>query len=219
MLAILEEDLVCMNDKAARNHFRVDLAYARDDNLLFGERIYWHDAKLWLFEDLAEVVCYAARECYEMHYVRFVLYDGLRTIEAQEAMMKTRRAQENPHWMEEPRLLSLPGGGGHPRAMAVDIGLEDENGNLLDMGCPFDYMAESAYADENPAHREYHHFADIRKNREILDESMRIASKTLGVPLTFLPEEWWDFRLPQEVYEKYAPLSENELPDPMRLMP
>lgn len=215
---ILPEDLVCMNKKASRCHYRVELAYARDDNLLFGEKIYWEEAELWLYEDLAEIVCMAARECYEEHYLRFVLYDGLRTIEAQEAMMRTRRARENPHWTEPPRLLSTPGVGGHPRGMAIDIGLENENGNLLDMGCPFDFLADNADSKHNPAHRDYNHSPLIKHNRAILDNAMLSAAKALGIPLTPLAEEWWDFRLPRGLYEQYAPLSENDLPDKMRMM-
>ena len=207
-----------MNKKASRCHYRVEVAYAKKDNLLFGEQIYWGDAELWLFEDLAEIVCMAARECYETHYLRLVLYDGLRTIDAQKAMMQTRRARENPHWMEPPRLLSTPGGGGHPRGMAIDIGLKDENGNLLDMGCPFDFLSENADPAHNPAHREYKHPAAVKRNRAILDDAMMRAAKALGIPLTPLAEEWWDFRLPQSFYGRYAPLSENDLPEKMRIM-
>lgn len=211
-LAILTEDLICMNALAEDNCFRVELAYARDDNLLFGERIYREDAKLWLYKDLADIVCLAARKCYEAHRMRFVLYDGLRTTDAQKAMMLTRRAQDNPQWLEEPRMLSLPGAGGHPRGMAVDIGLEDESGNLLDMGCPFDFMDETA-------HREYGHSPEVKRNRLILDGAMIRAAENLGIELTLLPEEWWDFRLPKRFYQEYAPLSENDLPEDMRLMP
>ncbi len=212
------EDLVYMNDKASRYHFRVDLAYARNDNLLFGEQIYREDAKLWLYKDLAEIVCEAARGCYETHGLRFVLYDGLRTVDAQEAMMHTRRAIENPHWMESPALLSTPGSGGHPRAMAIDISTEDENGVLVNMGCSFDFLAENAAPNHNPAHREYNHPPLIKQNRKILDNAMIGASKTLGIPLTPLAEEWWDFRLPPSFYRADKPLSDSDLPEEMKMM-
>ena len=54
------------------------------------------------------------------------------------------RVKDNLHWLEEPRLLSPPGAGGHLRGMAIDIGLEDAQGRLLDMGTVFDYLAEDS---------------------------------------------------------------------------
>lgn len=210
------DNLICMNLHAATHHFRVDLAYARDDNLLFGERIYKKDTTLWLHKDLARVVLTAAMTCYQDHHLRFVLYDGLRTVEAQEKMMQTKRAQENPHWMEPPRLLSPPGAGGHPRAMAIDIGLESLDGQLIDMGTPFDFLADSPHVDKNPAHRQYQHPENIMKNRQILDTCMMMAALAENTEITMLPEEWWDYRLPSETYNLYKPLSDQHLREEMR---
>lgn len=214
MKKIKPSELVLMHD----NFYRVELAYARDDNILFGERIYRKDACLWLHTDLASIVKQAARLCLDHHGMRFVLYDGLRTTDAQAAMMETQRVKDNPHWLQEPRLLSPPGGGGHPRAMAIDIGLETLDRNLLDMGCPFDYLAENSHKDFNPAHREYKHSQEILDNRKILDECMSKAACDLNLPLLPLPEEWWDFRMPPAVYNQYEPLSDDDLPVEMKLL-
>ncbi len=218
MKKIHTDDLICMNEHAGAYHYRVDLAYARDDNLLFGERIYRANAQLWLHRTLAAVVQQAALLCFKDHDFRFILYDGLRTVEAQDAMMQTQRVQDNPHWLEEPRLLSSPGGGGHPRAMAIDIGLETLSGDLLDMGCDFDYLAEDPSPSHNPAHRDYAHEAQIQKNRNVLDSCMTKAAQNLGTPVLPLPEEWWDFRLPAHISNEYAPLSEDDLPRAMQLL-
>jgi D-alanyl-D-alanine dipeptidase len=130
MRKIDPKSLVPMDRLAPENAFRIQLAYARDDNLLFGERIYRPNARLWLHEELAEVVAMAASACFENYDLRFVLYDGLRTTDAQEAMLRTERVRGNPEWLSE-NLLSRPGMGGHPRGMAVDIGLENEKGELV----------------------------------------------------------------------------------------
>lgn len=211
MKSIPINDLVCMQNFADQYHYRIDLAYARADNLLFGEQIYKSDARLWLHKSLANIVFHAAKDCYETHNARFILYDGLRTIDAQEKMMRTKRARENPHWMEEPRMLSTPGSGGHPRGMAIDIGLETREGNLIDMGTPFDSMVDKA-------HRDYNHPDCIKKNRAMLDESMIMAANNLKTPLRLLSEEWWDFRLPSELYAEYNPLSDDDLPAHIRLI-
>ena len=216
---ISPDDLVCMNKYAAAAHFRVELAYARGDNLLFGERIYRSNAALHLHKGLAEAVFAAAEHCFEVHGLRFILYDGLRTVEAQERMMDARRVKENPLWLEEPRLLSRPGSGGHPRGMAIDIGLETPEGGFLDMGTAFDYLAEDSSAEHNPAHRLYQkHPDDVYRNRAILDEAMAFGSARASTPIFPLPQEWWDYRLPMEAYGEYLPIHESDLPHDMRLL-
>ncbi len=213
------DDLVCMNKYAGVGHFRIEMAYAQDNNELFGERIYRLMAPLHLYKGLADVVVMAAQHCFEVHNLRFVLYDGLRTYEAQERMMKTQRVKDNPHWLEEPRLLSPPGAGGHPTAMAIDIGLETLDGTLLDMGTVFDYLAEDPSAEHNPAHRDYNkHNDEVYQNRAILDEAMAFGSANVSVPIFPLPQEWWDYRLPVEFFSQYAPLHESGLPAEMRLL-
>ncbi len=205
MLKIIRNsDLICMDDYADDYGYRVDLVYAREDNLLFGERIYKKDAKLWLYKDLAKVVFKASEQCFREKNIRFILYDGLRTIEAQKAMIQTKRVLDNPQWIEKPRMLSLAGEGGHPRAMAIDIGLEYSNGVLIDMGSDFDCFSKKS-------HRDYRHDKNIQYNRNILNSYMERAAKFLGIPLFLLPQEWWDFRLPVEIYEQYAPISESNI--------
>lgn len=211
-------DLICMDEHAEQCQYRVHLAYARADNLLFGEKIYRTSAKLWLHRKIANIVHLAAKNCYKQYGLHFVLYDGLRPVEAQEAMMRTQRVMNNPHWLQEPRLLSSPGGGGHPRAMAVDIGLETVDGVEVNMGTPFDYLAQNAHPDHNPAHRDYKHPQEILENRAVLNDCMLNAAKKFKTELLPLPEEWWDFRLPVKTTESYAPIQDRDLPTDMRLM-
>jgi D-alanyl-D-alanine dipeptidase len=218
MQKIDPKDLLPMDELAALHPFRVELAYATDDNLLFGERIYRKDASLWLHEKLGSIVTRAANLCFEMYDLKFVLYDGLRTVDAQEAMLKTNRVKRNPEWLEQ-NLLSKPGMGGHPRGMAIDIGLETRDRKLVDMGTEFDFLALDSSAAKNPAHRDYKNQSqEVRKNRAALTNSMVAAAKELKTPLLPLPQEWWDFRLMPEFFNGYAPLTESDLPPDIRMM-
>ncbi len=203
-------DLICMNEYASKYNYKIDLAYAKDNNLLFGERIYRKNAKLWLYKDLANIIFKAAKYCYKNHGLYFVLYDGLRTVEAQEKMVQTQRVIDNPLWLEPPRMLSPAGSGGHPRGMAIDIGLETINGDIVDMGSPFDSMSQKS-------HRQYCHTQQIQENRAILDKSMIKSSKILETDILLLHEEWWDFRLPANFYNQYKPLYDMELPEEIRM--
>ncbi|MBK9585870.1 MAG: D-alanyl-D-alanine carboxypeptidase family protein [Alphaproteobacteria bacterium] len=219
MKIIQPEDLVCMDALAAQVPLRVDLAYARADNFLFGERLYRTDAQLYLHSFLADVVVHAAELAFQRHGLTLVLYDGLRTVEAQQRMLETRRVKENPHWVENiPRLLSRPGEGGHPRGMAVDVSLLDTYGQALDMGTVFDFLAENPDAAHNPAHRDHPQTEAVQTHRDILDRVMLEGAKKAGRVLFPLPQEWWDYRLPTEFFSQYAPLSEANLPPDLRLL-
>ncbi|MCB1563933.1 MAG: D-Ala-D-Ala dipeptidase [Alphaproteobacteria bacterium] len=214
---VQSETLIPMEPFADKLPLRVELAYAREDNTLFGERIYRPQARLFLYKDLAEIVCGAAARLGRAGY-RLILYDGLRTMEAQARMLETARVRANPHWLEEPRLLSPPGAGAHPRGMAVDCGVETEKGVLLNMGTVFDFLADSSAPAHNPAHRDYPHLSEeVRRNRAVLDMVMRESAVSLGSDLFPLPQEWWDFRLPPSFYERFAPLSDSDLPEEMRM--
>lgn len=200
------KDLVPMDLYEQDHPIQIDLAYAQDDNRLFGTRIYRSNARLWLHQDLAKIVCTASRDIFSQTGKSIILYDGLRTTDAQNAMLKTQRVRNNPHWLKEPRLLSPPGAGAHPRAMAVDMSIAN-----LHMGTDFDDLSKRA-------HRDYAHPPEIMRNREILSHAMINAAKILKIPLLPLPQEWWDFRFPPDVYEDYAPLSDTDLPPEMRCL-
>lgn len=218
MPPILPAALVDM-DALAGPALRVECAYAREDNLLFGERIYRKNARVFLHEILARVVAGAAALAEKSGH-RLVLYDGLRTVEAQEKMLRTRRVRENPQWLEEPRLLSPPGAGAHPRGMAIDLGLETAGGDMLDMGTPFDFLAADPAPEHNPAHRLHPALpAGPARNRALLDSFMLSAARALDTPLHPLPQEWWDYRLPAEIWQESPPLHDHDLPPEMRLCP
>ncbi len=212
------EDLLSLSAQALLFPLRIDLAYARGDNLLFGERIYRDGAQLWLHKDLAAVVLKASSLA-AARKVRLVLFDGLRTTDAQERMLNTQAVRDNPQWLQEPRLLSPPGAGAHPRGMAIDCTLETLEGEALDMGTEFDFLSSDPSPARNPAHRQHPRLSDAaRKNRALLDFCMMEAAKECGVELTGLPQEWWDFRLPAEIYGNYAPLSDEDLPPEIKML-
>ncbi len=212
------DDLIDMSPLVDQGLTRIELAYAQDDNLLFDERIYRVDARLWLHKNLAGIVKIAAETLLKQD-LRLVLYDGLRTTDAQDRMLGTKAVKDNPQWLEEPRLLSPPGAGAHPRGMAIDCSLETLEGNLLEMGTAFDFLAENSTPEHNLAHRKHpYHPKPIIYNRKILDIVMQNAAQEIGTALLPLPQEWWDFRLPPEIYEMYEPLSDTDLPPTMRMV-
>ena len=204
-------------DMSNQDNIQINLAYAHDvPPNIFG-KIYRDDARLWLHKLLADIVVQAA-EYAAVDGFSLLLYDGLRTTDAQAAMQESAIVKANPQWMEEPRLLSPPGKGAHCFGMAIDLTLVDGSGDILDMGTAFDFLAENSAPEHNPAHRSHPHLSDdVRANRARLDGYMVRASEARGTRLMLLAQEWWDFRLPRELYEGYAPLSDHDLPAHMRM--
>ena len=199
---------------------RVDLVYAQGhhkDNI-FKTAIYKSDAECWCHVDLFDITCRAAQICHEKSGYIFEIKDALRPYEAQAAMQETDIVKANPHWCEQPnRLLSPPGGGGHPRGMAVDITLLDQNGDEVDMGTSFDHLTEDpAY---NPAARNFKGLDDrVLGNRKLLETSMMQAAYEFNRELLPLPQEWWDFRFPYSYAKGFDPIMDAELPLDMQMM-
>ncbi|MEM7679618.1 MAG: M15 family metallopeptidase [Pseudomonadota bacterium] len=208
------EDLVPMDLFLDDFPIEIELAYACDAAPNIFGTIYKSEGKLILHKDLTKTSLLAARLIHEKHGLHVRFYDGLRTTDAQAKMSEAPIVKNNPHWLEEPnRLLSPPGAGGHPRGMAVDATLQDENGELLDMGTVFDHLAENPERDFNPAHRHYPHTSRAEeKNRNILEDAFADAAKLLKLEIHPLPQEWWDFRMPAYIYEEFEPLSDSDLP-------
>lgn len=191
----------------------IDLVYANASHPenIFDIHAYHKHARLILHKDLARVVIATARQLNKEHGWTLVLKDGLRTIEAQSALIETDIVRKNPHWLGEPRLLSGPGQGAHPRGMAIDVSVLDAHGQPVDMGTVFDAMVpESA--------RAYDGFApDILKHRQILEQAFTEAAASLSLPMLPLPSEWWDFRLPASHTAHLAPLSDDDLPVSLKM--
>jgi D-alanyl-D-alanine dipeptidase len=203
-------ELVPMDLFTAQEPLLVDLVYTdktHPDNI-FKEALYHDAARLFLHKDLARIVVAVARKLHGRHY-RLVLKDGLRTMEAQEAMGSTAIVKANPHWLGD--MVSRPGVGAHPRAMAIDVALSDGKGSLVDMGTTFDTMTPQSA-------RSYDGFsAGIMENRKLLEGAFVESAARYDFPMLPLPSEWWDFRFPRSYYERWAPLSDSDLPPEFRM--
>ena len=201
MKKIAMSDLVAFAPFTARFPFTCDLVYAQGDHPenLFGQ-IYHPTAEIWGHRDIVRICLLAAIRLRDRFGWTLVIKDCLRTVEAQELIGKAPISLANPQWFVAPRMMSPPGMGAHPRAMAVDISVKD-----VDMGTVFDSMTPLSA-------RDYKDFPKaVLNNRQNLQDIMVGAAADLGLPLHPLSNEWWDFRFPDEMYIQYAPLAEADL--------
>ncbi|MBW7910928.1 MAG: D-Ala-D-Ala dipeptidase [Alphaproteobacteria bacterium] len=219
IIAIAADDLLPLEDFTNSHPLRVDLVYAQEkhpDNM-FGCAIYRADARMLCHRKFLPIILDAALLCHAQSGLSFELKDCLRTVEAQEMMRQTDIVKANPHWLEEPnRLLSPPGKGGHPRGMAIDIILLDANGDEVDMGTRFDYLTPDSA--RNPAARSFRDLpADVLARRQLLENCMMQSAAKHELPLLPLPQEWWDFRFPRDLYDLYAPVQDVQMPPACRM--
>ena len=231
-IAALVAELVPI-DKAARAYFGAkgahnpiisDLEYAKEPvapesadyraqnpgipDYPFG-KLYSGSAIISAHHDLAAITVRAAEILYEEQGWNVKVMDCLRTIEAQEGMVKVVKANG---WSED--YVSSPGTGPHPRGMAIDlVPVDAKTGALIDMGTEFDHFGERS-------NRDFAGLTDGQKhNREKLNDAMTRAASNLGMKddLEMLPSEWWDFRFKKERFEAHPALSDKDLPNAMRL--
>ena len=192
----------------------IDLVYANVNHPsnIFGEALYQKDTRLWAHKDIAIVTLLAARILHRKTNCRFSLKDCLRTSDAQVAMSRTQIVNDNPDWLEEPnRMVSPPGSGAHPRGMAIDVCILDADDQELDMGTSFDEMTPKSFRSCTDFPEE------VLRNRTLLEDAFVTSAKALKFDFLPLPEEWWDFRFPIETYNRYRPLSDEDLPAQMQM--
>jgi D-alanyl-D-alanine dipeptidase len=195
----------------------VDLIYAKKHDPLnqFSE-LYHNESKLlWVHKDLASITLLASTLAERLFGWTLRLYDSLRPVEAQQKMAE---------YHFPPSLVSLPGVGAHPRAMAIDLAPFDSEQNVVEMGTVFDYFALDP-DNYNPASRDHVHFTkDIIKNRRIWENRQRLsfvmyqAAALTEQEILVLPQEWWDYRFPPKQTERFAPLQESDLLPYQRLV-
>ena len=192
---------------------KIDLVYADKNHPrnIFDTQIYHDDARLWMHRDLLLITLITARILNDHYKWQLEVKDCLRTVDAQEIMQEADIVKANPQWMEEPRYLSSPGVGGHPRAMAVDVCVLNKDGAPVDMGTEFDAMVPEAARNFNDLPEA------VLANRKILEDAFLTAGREMNRVIWPLSSEWWDFRFPHSYNSRFEPLSDKDLPSQMQM--
>ncbi|KAA6396252.1 MAG: putative D-alanyl-D-alanine dipeptidase [Streblomastix strix] len=170
--------------------------------------VYKKNVNACLYKDLAKVVIDASEVAFTKYGWKLKIMDGLRVVEAQQNMYF---AKERNNWPED--LVSSPGLGAHPRGMAVDIlPIDAITDQFLDMGSVYDEFSSRSS-------RNYEQLSDEQKmNRNKLDSVMRESAQRNNIKLFELPSEWWHYNLEESFYSKYKPVSDDDLPDELKMV-
>jgi zinc D-Ala-D-Ala dipeptidase len=149
----------------------VRLAYATPDNAA-GRILYPPGTRCLLRKSVAERLALAASALRKQGF-RLVAYDCWRDHAAQEALWK---AHPHPGSVADPRRGSL-----HERGVAIDVGLANLEGTVVEMPTPFDTFGPDAAADAPIAD------GPAKAHREALRAAMYAAGFRVN------PSEWWHF--------------------------
>jgi len=176
-------------------YVKIRLKYATADNFM-GFDMYGPFKKAFLHKDAAEKLKKAIRLLQkEKPGWKFVVFDALRPRSVQWIMWN--KVKETP---QRKYVADAAIGSNHNFGMAVDIGLLDKKGKLVDMGTPFDSFSPVSEPQlEEKSLKEGKMTSQQMENRLVLRKAMTEAG------FLQLSHEWWHYNaLPEpEVRKKY----------------
>lgn len=179
---------------------KVELLYATANNFV-GEIMYGDLTKAYLHPQAVEALAAVAAELSVLRPgYRLKITDAARPMSVQKQMYARVRGTSKARYVSNP----ANGGGLHNFGLAVDITIEDSDGNELDMGTPVDYLGPEANINrEAYLVKAGKISAAAAKNRALLRRVMKAGG--------FMPlkSEWWHFNLKSraEAKRRYKVLS------------
>ena len=165
----------------------VKMPYATFDNFS-GHNIYCDIQRAFLHKDAMKMVKQSANFLKKQRPAyKLVVFDAARSNHAQEVLRSAVRGTPWQHFVSSPSTGSI-----HAYGMAIDIGLLNENGELVDMGLPYDSFAFYAGKKGEKQALEQGLLSEEQiKNRELL----RLIMGQSG--WINLQSEWWHFNAMQ----------------------
>lgn len=151
--------------------FTYAMKYATEDNFL--KKKVYPCAECLVRKEVAEALTEANKELLKKGF-RIKFYDCYRPLDVQKAMWEIF---PNAKYVANPNTSASI----HNRGAAVDITLEDLNGNELDMGTTFDFFGKEA-------HHAYTNLSDtVLANRQLLKSTMEDNG------FRAITTEWWHY--------------------------
>ncbi len=163
----------------------VDLKYSGEENFM-GFDMYDCLDKAYLLPHVAEKLLISQNYLKELHPgYSLIIYDAARPIQAQKLMWDSLEMpiEEKILYLSNPRFGSL-----HNYGAAVDVSIVDDNGELLDMGTPFDFIGE----ESQPA-LEWKMLSEGRITQEQINNRVLLRNVMRKGGFWGIPGEWWHY--------------------------
>ena len=165
-----------------------DIKYSTLDNFT-GKVLYSEDVGVYCIPELARAVAKAQTDLKAVNEeLSLVIFDAARPMSVQKEMFELVRGTESEKYIANP--YGEYAGGFHNYGMAVDVGIVDSHGNMLDFGTGYDSFEEIAHSGgeaELVKRGKLHYQAYI--NRSLL---YYVMGKNGMLPYAY---EWWHFQL------------------------
>ncbi len=157
----------------------LDIRYATENN--FTEKQIYDCARCFLRPEVKKQLLGFREHMIKKYELGIILYDCYRPRPYQQKLWKI---------VPDERFVGNPAKGSmHNRGMAVDIGLIDKNGNILDMGSEFDHFGQESF------HSATNISEEALKNRKLLKKEMAYYG---FLPIT---SEWWHYSYRKNIQE------------------
>lgn len=162
----------------------VDLKYATEDNFM-DQNVYGELRRCYMQKDAAEMLVQAQINVREADSsLSLIVFDGVRPRSVQRKMWAIVKGTD------QQKYVAPPGGTGsmHNYGAAVDLSLVDANGELVDMGTPYDFfgpLAQPRYEDK------YMKEGKLTKKQLQSRWLLRKAMRKAGFHM--IMSEWWHF--------------------------
>lgn len=178
------------------DEIEVLLKYATEDNFV-GQNMYGTLRKAFFRPHFAKKIVEAQRLLRERHpNYSLLIYDAARPLSVQKRMRKAVEGTPLTAYVADGAR-----GGRHNYGVAVDLTIIDSNGQILDMGAPFDHFGREAWigTDKNTTLASYKAYVEWQRKEGIIsDEAARNRTLLLevmdAVGLRPYAKEWWHYQ-------------------------
>lgn len=178
------------------DEIEVLLKYATEDNFV-GQNMYGTLRNAFFRPHFAKKIVEAQRLLRERHpNYSLLIYDAARPLSVQKRMRKAVEGTPLTAYVADGAR-----GGRHNYGVAVDLTIIDDNGQILDMGAPFDYFGREAWigTDKNTTLASYKAYVEWQRKEGIIsDEAARNRTLLLeimdAVGLRPYAKEWWHYQ-------------------------
>ena len=178
------------------DEIEVLLKYATEDNFV-GQNMYGTLRKAFFRPHFAKKIVEAQRLLRERHSdYSLLIYDAARPLSVQKRMRKAVEGTPLTAYVADGAR-----GGRHNYGVAVDLTIIDSNGQILDMGAPFDHFGREAWigTDKNTTLASYKAYIEWQRKEGIIsDEAARNRTLLLeimdAVGLRPYAKEWWHYQ-------------------------
>ncbi|MDR1983402.1 MAG: M15 family metallopeptidase [Prevotellaceae bacterium] len=187
-----------INIKTIDKDIVVDLKYATTDNFT-GKNMYGDFREAYLQPEVAKMLASAQKKLREKHNDwNIIIYDAARPRSVQQKMWDVVKNTDWKNYVASPTRISM-----HSYGVAVDVGIVDTQGNIIDMGTGFDEFTEKS----QPRY-EQKFLQEKKLTRQQINNRLVLRNAMKSAGFRSIQNEWWHFEAMtrEQAKQKHKPI-------------